>query len=355
VKVAVDMLQSEGSSDQESHQSFPLVAVVTPVYNGMPYIERTLLCVQQQSYRNLVHVVLDNASTDGTADAIAAAMNGRVPIITKRNTTLLRQFDNWNASIGLTPPGAKYVNFLAADDLIRADAIERLVACAESDEEIDFVTAVDVFNDNLKPHGLVPGRTIYSGEEYARAYLRKDISWQPATHVFFRVTPERLANPFDTVVGPPLADCEFIISDLVNRKIGLVEAPLFYTRYTESSVTAQSGGFRSYILPDFERFLRHAPKFLEPAEIKALTKKQFHMLLRHVLLWRRQGMQDAAFHVVKRLTELGYKPTTADYAAAVLGWPEHKLKKALARAAERSRYANGRLTEEDFLSYRRTV
>jgi glycosyltransferase involved in cell wall biosynthesis len=333
-------------------QSLPLVAVVTPVYNGAPYVERTLASVQQQTYPNLVHCVLDNCSTDDTPKMIAAAQGGPVPIITKRNATLLKQFDNWNASIALTPPEAKYVNFLAADDLIRADAIERLVACAESDPEIDFVTAVDVFNDEVMPHGLEPGRTVYPGAEYARAYLRKDVSWQPATHVFYRVTPERLVNPFDTVVGPPLADCEFIITDLVHRKVGLVEDPIFYTRYTEGSVTAKTGGFRNYILPDFERFLRHAPRYLDKAEVKALARKQFHMLLRHILLWRRQGAKELADKVEKRLTELGYKPSLADFAAAIAVWPAHKFRKSQHRASERATFAGGHISETSFLNFR---
>ncbi len=36
----------------------PLVAIVTPVYNGNPWLVRTLASVQAQTYPNLVHVVL---------------------------------------------------------------------------------------------------------------------------------------------------------------------------------------------------------------------------------------------------------------------------------------------------------
>ena len=110
----------------------PLVAVVTPVYNGEPHLKHTLRCVQAQTYPNLVHVVLDNASTDDTPEQIRAAEGGRVPIQAHRNDKLLPQVENWNAALALCPPEAKYVQFLAADDLIRSDAIEKLVEAAEA-------------------------------------------------------------------------------------------------------------------------------------------------------------------------------------------------------------------------------
>src|SRR5688572_574004 len=99
--------------------SYPLVVVVTPVYNGSPYLQRTLACVQAQTYPNIIHVVLDNASTDDTAEVIAGAVGGRVPILTKRNAATLGQVDNWNAAVAMTPAEAKYVKILCADDLMR--------------------------------------------------------------------------------------------------------------------------------------------------------------------------------------------------------------------------------------------
>ena len=63
----------------------PLVAVVTPVYNGGRYLAETLASVQAQTYPRLIHVVLDNASTDATPELIEQAHGGRVPILARRN------------------------------------------------------------------------------------------------------------------------------------------------------------------------------------------------------------------------------------------------------------------------------
>ncbi len=50
--------------------SQPPVAVVTPVLNGEEFLAETMDSVQAQTYPNLVHIVLDNASTDATAQIV---------------------------------------------------------------------------------------------------------------------------------------------------------------------------------------------------------------------------------------------------------------------------------------------
>ena len=57
----------------------PLVAVITPVYNGAKHVEDALSAVQAQTYRPLVHCIVDNASTDATPDIIARYANADSP------------------------------------------------------------------------------------------------------------------------------------------------------------------------------------------------------------------------------------------------------------------------------------
>ena len=63
----------------------PLVAIVTPVYNGEQYLAEAMESVQAQTYPNLVHVILDNASTDRTAEIIESFRGRKVPLLVGRN------------------------------------------------------------------------------------------------------------------------------------------------------------------------------------------------------------------------------------------------------------------------------
>ena len=66
----------------QSQEKTPLVAILTPVYNWASFLAETMACVQAQTYPNLVHIVLDNASTDATPEIINRYSGGRVPILT---------------------------------------------------------------------------------------------------------------------------------------------------------------------------------------------------------------------------------------------------------------------------------
>ena len=48
----------------------PKLTVITPSYNQAEFIERTLRSVLDQGYENLEYIVIDGASTDGSAGII---------------------------------------------------------------------------------------------------------------------------------------------------------------------------------------------------------------------------------------------------------------------------------------------
>ncbi|MBX9589757.1 MAG: glycosyltransferase family 2 protein [Hyphomonadaceae bacterium] len=333
-------------ADTNDHQ--PLVAVVTPVYNGQPYLARTLACVQAQTYANLVHVVLDNASTDDTPSAIAATVGGRVPIITQCNASLLPQVENWNAAVAMTPPQARYVKLLPADDLMRADCIERLVAVAEANPSVHCVTAVDVFEDRVKPHGLDPRRSVFEGREIVQRILRGQLHWLPNHHVFFRTTPERLVRPFDPAVNPGF-DSDFILRLLLQGEMGFVNAPLLYTRYHKSTVTADYAAHGALLYTLIAAIRRYGGDLLSPSEYKRQCDAQLRLILRHVLIWQLTGKTQIAARNLQHLAELGFKPSALDYLACILTWPPHKLRKTIREIADRAVSPRRRMTEADFL------
>jgi glycosyltransferase involved in cell wall biosynthesis len=309
----------------------PLVAVVTPVYNGGAIMERTLASVQAQTYPNIVHVILDNASTDVTAELIARFKNGRVPLLTRRNDTLLPQLENWNAAMAMVPPEARYVKLLPADDLMRADCIEKMVAAAESDREIDYVAAIDVYDNRIKPHGLEPSATVLPGGEFARRYLSGELTWTVAQHVFFRASPERLSDPF-RAEGHIGFDRYFIFRQLLGRKMAFIHEPLLYTRYDERTVTARSGGHRPSMIVNFVILKHFGASFFSPRETRRLLRREYSKVLRHVLIWRLTGHDKVLRKTLDGLKAEGYEPGAFDYLRAILAWPAYKMRK---RASDR--------------------
>ena len=60
-------------------QLFPLVSVIIPVYNSEEYIAFTIDSVISQTYKELEIILIDDGSTDKSAEIIARYADGSVP------------------------------------------------------------------------------------------------------------------------------------------------------------------------------------------------------------------------------------------------------------------------------------
>jgi hypothetical protein len=117
----------------------PLVAVLTPVHEGADTLAACLESVQAQDYRNWLHVVVDNASTDSTRQ-IAESFAAREPRVKVCSfSQLLPMMENFNRALSLVPSNARYLKQLHADDTLHPDCLRKTVAAAESDPAIGVV------------------------------------------------------------------------------------------------------------------------------------------------------------------------------------------------------------------------
>ncbi len=47
--------------------SLPLASIITPVYNGAKYLDKLIVCVRDQDYPAIEHIIIDDDSTDDNA------------------------------------------------------------------------------------------------------------------------------------------------------------------------------------------------------------------------------------------------------------------------------------------------
>ncbi|MDB4948283.1 MAG: glycosyl transferase [Gemmatimonadetes bacterium] len=91
----------------------PLVSVIIPAYNRLPLLRRTLASVQEQTYPSWEVVVVDDGSTDGTADAVESLRDPRVSVVRLPRTGHLGRVRN----AGIRATTGAYVAPLDSDDV----------------------------------------------------------------------------------------------------------------------------------------------------------------------------------------------------------------------------------------------
>ncbi len=65
-----DDLIATSMAKEQGEISWPKITLVTAVYNGKEYLEATMRSIVNQGYPNLEYIVVDDGSTDGTAEII---------------------------------------------------------------------------------------------------------------------------------------------------------------------------------------------------------------------------------------------------------------------------------------------
>jgi glycosyltransferase involved in cell wall biosynthesis len=117
----------------------PRVSVCIPVYNGERYIGETIRSVLDQTFTDFEILVSDNASTDGTVEAVLGIGDPRIRLL--RNDVNLGPGRNYN--VLLREARGRYVKVLSADDYLMPDSLERMVAVFEdrANDGVVLVTA----------------------------------------------------------------------------------------------------------------------------------------------------------------------------------------------------------------------
>lgn len=305
------MIRSDGA---------PLVAIVTPVYNGARYLAETMEAVQAQDYGNLIHIVLDNASTDETSSILARFANARVPVRVTRNKSTMPLNDNWNAAIALIPPDVSYFRTLCADDLIAPSYVRQVVEVAERNPGVGAVGCL--FHHNTADLAVDPcwpsDREVFPGREAVAAYL-KGQCWMPSAHVLFRNTGLALRRPFFRDILA--TDLAAVLDDLMERDLGFVHEDLAMTRLhgeTNSSVALDRDRRHLY---EWVYILReYGPRALGQRAASDLSLLYQRYYLRQLLKWRVNGAYKTYALQMDGLRTISAVPQFAKFADALWDW-----------------------------------
>ncbi len=103
-----------------------LFSVIIPVYNTRRYLQECLQSAVGQTLEDAEFICIDDGSTDGCAEILAAfaQKDARVRVIRQKNAGLSAARNR-----GMEAAQGEYLCFLDSDDLLMCDALEMMRAC----------------------------------------------------------------------------------------------------------------------------------------------------------------------------------------------------------------------------------
>ncbi len=112
----------------------PQVSVIIPTYNRRTFVQQAIDSVLAQTYTDYEIIVVDDGSTDGTGEALAARYGDRIRYVWQEN-----QGESVARNCGIETSRAEYVAFLDSDDMWLPAMLRRLLAFFETKPEVAMV------------------------------------------------------------------------------------------------------------------------------------------------------------------------------------------------------------------------
>lgn len=115
-----------------SSLSPPRVSVLMPVYNAAPFVEQAVRSILQQTFTDLELIVVDDGSTDGSAQIVAAIADPRLRLVRQpTNAGIVAALNT-----ALEHARGEYLARMDADDISEPQRIERQVAFLDQHPDV---------------------------------------------------------------------------------------------------------------------------------------------------------------------------------------------------------------------------
>ncbi len=165
----------------------PLVSIVTPSFNQVDYLERTILSVLEQDYANVEYIIVDGGSTDGSLEVIRRYEGEITSWISEPD---LGQTDAINK--GFNRASGEIIAWLNSDDTYLPGAIREVVHFFDGHPEVGMMYGGAYYIDEddriLAPYPSAP--TDYKGLRRGRTTISQQ-------SMFFRRLIWSMVGPLD--------------------------------------------------------------------------------------------------------------------------------------------------------------
>jgi glycosyltransferase involved in cell wall biosynthesis len=258
----------------------PLVSVVTPVYNGAPYLRECVESVFAQTYSNWEYIIVNNCSTDDTLQIAEeyARKDNRVHIYS--NDQLLPIMANHNRAFRLISPQSKYCKQVSADDWIFPECLTRMVEVAEAHPSVGIVGSYQLSGAgtdgrawSVRWDEISYPSVVTSGKNICRSHLLGGpYVFGSPTSLLYRSDLVRAQENFFPNATPH-ADTSACYRYLQRSDFGFVHQVLSYERIHPQTATTECRSLNSYHSSRLSDLVEYGPSYITAEELNARQKE----------------------------------------------------------------------------------
>jgi glycosyltransferase involved in cell wall biosynthesis len=292
----------------------PIVSVVTPVYNGEPYLAECIESVLVQTYSNWEYIIVNNCSTDRTLEIAweYAKKDNRIRV--HNNRDFVGVIANHNLAFSLIAADSKYCKVVSADDWLFPECITKMVSLAEANPSVGIVGSYQLSGGGSNwrqwrvrwaelpyPNTVIPGRELCRLQLLGGPYV-----FGTPTSTLYRSDLVKGRDPFYPN-SMPEADTSACYKCLQETDFGFVHQVLSYERVHENTISRTAKDLNAYLPSKINDLLGYGSSCMTQLEVESRLKELLNEYYRFLAIGavNLRGRKFWTYHK-DRLREFGY-------------------------------------------------
>ena len=219
----------------------PLVSAIVPTYNRVADVRVAVRTVLAQTVRDVEILVVDDGSTDGTAELLRREFGDRLRCLVKPNGGVSSARNH-----GLAAARGAFLAFLDSDDEWLPRHLEAQLALFDRRPELGMVlTDVVRMDRDRRDYELYRRRDFIPEDGQVLRWVLRNPSLVPASATLRRAVYEEVGG-FDETLRTA-EDLEFHLRVALRWPIGIVEEPLTRAMRGHDGLSASAQTYRDYL------------------------------------------------------------------------------------------------------------
>lgn len=196
-------------------ETLPKISIITITFNAEKILERTILSVLNQTYKNIEYIIVDGGSKDGTLDIIKKYQD-KIRWISEPDKGL---YDAMNKGIKMAT--GEWINCMNADDIFASDDVLEKIFSKEYSSKTSFLYSDNWYEDEkgirtFAKHDHTKLSILHQSSIYRRKLHQE--------HGFYIVTPKIIVSDLIFFGSVPQDQFEKVETPISVNRIGGVSA-----------------------------------------------------------------------------------------------------------------------------------